>query len=86
VRDVECLGHPAGVVDVLPGAACALAMRRLAVIVELERDADHVVAGALDQAGRHRGIHPARHRHDDAGSLRRPREIKLHTDTVRPVS
>ena len=48
VRDVEVPGHLAGILDVLPGAAGALAPERLAMVVELEGDADHLVAG-LDQ-------------------------------------
>ncbi len=45
VRDAEGVGDAAGVVDVLTGAAGALAVGRLAVVVELERHPDHIVAG-----------------------------------------
>ena len=41
------LGHAACVLDVLAGAAGALAADRLAMVVELKRDADHVIALAL---------------------------------------
>ena len=41
------LGGGARVVDVLAGAAGALLLDRRAVVVELQGDADHVVAGAL---------------------------------------
>src|SRR3984885_7268265 len=34
----------ARVVDILSGAACALAVRRLPMVIELHRVADHVVA------------------------------------------
>ena len=44
--DAEPLGDRAGIVDVLAGAAGALAMGRRAVIVKLQRHADHVVAFA----------------------------------------
>ena len=42
--DAERVGDAARVVDVLAGAAGALAARRGAMVVELQRDADHVVA------------------------------------------
>ena len=63
------LGDRAGVVDVLPGAAGALAVGRLAMVVELERDADDVIALGLQQRRRHRGIDAARHRDDHARVL-----------------
>ena len=50
MRDAERLGDAARVVDVLAGAAGAGAVRRRAVVVELQRHADHVVAGPLEQA------------------------------------
>ena len=65
MRDAEPLGDVAGVVDVLPGAAGALAMGRRAMIVELQRDADDVVAFGLQQRSRRRGIDAARHGDDD---------------------
>ena len=45
MRNADALGDRAGVVDVLAGAAGALAVGRRAVVVELQRDADDVVAG-----------------------------------------
>ena len=42
--NAEPRGDIARVVDILPGATRALAMRRLAVVVELHRHADDVVA------------------------------------------
>ena len=45
VRNAERVGNPAGVVDVLAGAAAALAAGGVAVIVELQGDADDVVPG-----------------------------------------
>ena len=70
VRNRERFGHAPGVVDVLPGAARALPVGRRAMIVELQRDADDVVAGVLQKPGDDRRIDPARHRDDDAGSGR----------------
>ena len=69
VRNADPLGDRAGVVDVLPGAAGALAVGRLAMVVELERDADDVIALGLQQRRRHRGIDAARHRDDHARVL-----------------
>ena len=77
MRNAERLGDAAGVVDVLAGAAGALAVRRLAVIVELQRHADDVVAGALQQAGDDRGIDAAGHGDDDAGPLRAAGKIEI---------
>ncbi len=70
VRDADALGDGARIVDVLPRAAGALAMGRRAMVVELQRHADDVIALALEERRRHRRIHAARHRHDDAGVLR----------------
>ena len=44
----------AGVVDVLAGAAGALAMGRRTMVVELQRDADDVVAFRLQKRSRRR--------------------------------
>ena len=54
MRNADALGDAARIIDVLPGAAGALAVGGGAVIVELQRDADHVVAFGLQQRGRHR--------------------------------
>ena len=69
VRDADPLGDIARIVDVLPGAAGALAMGGRAMIVKLQRDADDVVAFGLQQRSRHRGIDAARHGDDDPGVL-----------------
>ena len=66
MRDAEPLGDARGVVDILPGAAGALAPDRGAVVVQLQGDADDLEP-ALDQQGRgHRRVDPARHRDHDA--------------------
>ena len=70
------LGDIAGVVDVLPGAAGALAMGGRAMIVKLQRDADDVVTLGLQQRSRHRGIDAAGHGDDDPGVLRTAFEIQ----------
>ena len=61
VGDGDGLGGGAGVQDILAGAAGALLLHRRAVVVELQGDAHHVVAGALEQGGGDGGIHAARH-------------------------
>ena len=48
--NAELGGDVAGVVDVLAGAAGALAMGRRTMVVELQRDADDVVAFRLQAA------------------------------------
>ena len=65
MRDAKPLGHVAGIVDVLPGAAGALAMGGRTMIVKLQRDADDVITLGLQQRSRDRGIDPAGHGDDD---------------------
>src|SRR3546814_4037451 len=62
VRDAETLGHLAGIVDVLPGAAGPLLRQRHAMAVELQGDANNLVALAVQQRRGDRGVHPARDR------------------------
>ncbi|MND74849.1 hypothetical protein D3C80_664530 [compost metagenome] len=66
VRNADQFGGQTGVVDVLTGAAGALLLERGAVVIELQRDADHVIAGLGQQGGDDGGIHPARHGRDHA--------------------
>ncbi len=68
--NADPLGDEARVVNVLSGAAGALAVRRLAMIVELQGHAHDVIALGLEQRRGHRGIHPARHGDDHAGGFR----------------
>jgi hypothetical protein len=70
VRNADALGDRARVIDVLAGAAGALAMGGSTVVIELQGNADDVVAFGLDQRGGDRGIDPPGHRDDDAGFLR----------------
>ena len=63
--------HVARVMNVLSGAAGALAVDRLAMVVKLQGDADHVVTFVGHQRGDDRGIDTARHRDHDAGVPRR---------------
>jgi hypothetical protein len=70
VRNADTLGDPAGVMDILAGAARALAMGGGAVVVELQRDADDIVALGDEQRGGDRGIDAARHGDHHARVLR----------------
>ena len=54
MRNADPLGDVAGVVNVLPGAAGALAMGGGAMVVKLQGDADDVIALGLQQRSRHR--------------------------------
>ena len=65
--NAETRGDVPRIVDVLPGAAGALAVSRFAVVVELHGDADDVVAFGRQQRRRDRRIDASRHRNDDAG-------------------
>ena len=76
MRNADALGDIARVVNVLAGTAGALAMGRRAVIVELQRDADDVVALRLQQRSGRRGIDAARHGDHDPGVLRTTFEIE----------
>ena len=64
------------VVDILPGATCALAMRGFAVVIELHRHADDIVAFSSKHRRGDRRVDAARHRHDDAGFGRRLAQAK----------
>ena len=66
MRKPHCLGHAAGVVDILTGAAGALLGQRRAVIVKLQGHADDVIAFVLQHRGDHGTVHAARHGDDDA--------------------
>ena len=66
VGKAHFFGHPARVMDVAAGTAGALFRQRGAVVVELQRDADHVIA-LFGQLRRDDGtVDAARHRHHDA--------------------
>ena len=57
---------------------------RFAMIVELERDADHLGAGARGQRGDDRAVDPARHGDDDPRS--RGRAVKAEIDLHRALA
>jgi hypothetical protein len=51
-----------------------------AVVVELQGDADDVIAGMLEQPGDHRGVHASRHGHHDARRRRLARQVDRLVD------
>ena len=63
--DTQPVGHGARIANVIARAACALAPGCRAIIVKLERDADHLGPAGMGKRGDNRGIHPAAHCHDD---------------------
>jgi len=70
VRNADMRRDRTRIMHVAAGAARSLAVYRGAVIVELQRHADDVVALLLEEGRRHRRVDAARHRDDDAGLLR----------------
>ena len=66
MRNAERLADAARIVDVLAGAAGAGAVHGRAMIVELQRDAENIVALALQNAGDDGTVDAARHGNDDA--------------------
>ena len=66
VRNADAFGDHTGVVNIPTGAASPLTVGGRTVVVELERDADHIVAGVGQECRRDRRIDPARHRNDNA--------------------
>jgi hypothetical protein len=68
--NAERLCDAACVVDVLSGATTPLAARGCAVIIELQGDANDVVAFVLEQRGGNGGVDAAGHRdHDPLSTL-----------------
>src|SRR5262249_35782763 len=69
--------------DVLAGAAGALAVGRGAMVVQLQRDANDVVPLRFEERRRDRGIDTTRHGHHHAGLLRPSLEVKTVTHRAR---
>ena len=59
--EVHHFGDAAGIINVLPGAAGTALLNGRAVIVELQRDADDVVAFVGEHGGGDGGVHAAGH-------------------------
>ena len=65
VRNPQMLRRTTGIVDILARAARAGAPRGSTMVVELQGDADHLVAFAHHQSRRDRAVDAARHCNDD---------------------
>ena len=78
--DVEPLGDPARVVNVLAGAARAFPAQRGAVIVQLQRDADHLAAGLEEERRRARAVDAPGHGDDHAAFGGRAPQLQVLDD------
>ena len=67
----------------LAGAAGPRALDRLAMIVELERDSDHLGAASRGERGHDRAVDAARHGDDDPGLARGPVELEIGVHEAR---
>jgi hypothetical protein len=66
MRHAELLGNAARILNVLSGATGALLPDRGTMIVQLQGDADHLVARAHHQCGSDRRVDAARHGNNNA--------------------
>jgi hypothetical protein len=87
MRNADTRSDRAGVVNIATGAAGALAMGRGAMIVKLQRNADHVIAGVGQERRRDRGIDAAGHRDHDARIRRTALDVETvqHSNSFRPA-
>src|SRR5579875_214672 len=76
VRNAELCRNLPGIMNILPGTAGAFAMFRRAVIVKLQRHADHFIALFDEKRSHGRGIDAARHRDDDTRLGGRLRQVE----------
>src|SRR4051794_26070743 len=85
--DPQPVGHHLGIIDVLPCTAGAAPPNRLAVIVELKGDANHLRARARRESGHDGTVDAARHGDDDSGIARRTAKLKIgpHWSSVAPL-
>jgi len=66
MRNPQPIGHRPRIANIIARTTRALALHRLAMVIQLQRDADHLGSGLRGKRGDHRRINPARHRHDDS--------------------
>ncbi len=60
-------------------------MHGRAMIIELQGNAEDIIAFAFENTGYDRRIHSARHRNDDAGIFRALVETKAVHDLIYPI-
>ena len=70
------LGHAARVMDIAPGTAGALAPGGGAIIIKLQRDADHFGPARRRERRDNRAVDPAAHGHNDPAFGGRARQIE----------
>jgi len=66
MRDVELMRDIAGVMNVLSGTARTFAVHGIAMIVELQGNADDIITLLFEKGGDQRRVDAARHGHDYA--------------------
>ena len=82
--NAQPVGDAPRVVDILPGAATARATDRPTVVVELQGDADHLVAGFGEQGCGDRAVDAARHGDDHAGRGGTIECERVHARNIEP--
>jgi hypothetical protein len=80
--DAEPVRDRPRIVDVLPGAAAPGPLHRGAMIVKLERHADHFRAGPRGERGHDRAVDAARHGDDDPGLGERAGELEIRVHSA----
>ena len=77
MADTELIGHHAGIVDILTGTAGTLLAANGTVIIELQRDPDHVIACTRGQCCGYRAVDTTGHCHNHTGFGGRLAEIEV---------
>jgi hypothetical protein len=63
--DAKARGHRAGIMDIDPGTAGSLRLNGDTMIIELQGDADDLIALLMQEGCRHRTVDTARHGNND---------------------
>ncbi len=85
MREAQPVGHRPRVANIVAGAARALASVGGAVVIELQRDADHLGPAVRGQRGDDRAVDPAGHGDDDpavAGGARQVEQRGRALETI----
>ena len=67
MRDIECRSDAACIMDILTGTTRALLLNGRPVIIELQRNANDLIAFTGKQTGDNGRVHSARHGDNHAG-------------------